>query len=65
MLPIIQVEIVQGDIEHKLSLAEFRNELVKEIGSVAWIVTKKQFEQKVAAAVDRVIQGIRDNARQK
>ena len=57
---IIHVEVVQGDIEHRVSLQEFRDMLVAEIGSVTWTMTRKQFEKKVACAVDRVIQGIRD-----
>lgn len=60
---IIHVEIVQNDIEHRVALGEFRDQLVKEIGSVTWTLTRKQFERKVAAAVDRVIQRIRDERR--
>ena len=58
---IIRVEIVQGDIEHRITLSEFRDALIKEIGNVALVVTKKQFENKVGSAVDRVIQRIRDS----
>jgi hypothetical protein len=57
---IIQVEVVQGDIEHRVTLQEFRDAMIQEIGSVTWTMTRKQFEKKVALAVDRVIQGIRD-----
>lgn len=57
---IIYVEIVQSDIEHRVSLAEFRDQLIKEIGSVTLTITKAQFERKVSGAVDRVIQRIRD-----
>lgn len=60
MKGLIHVEVVQDGIEHRVKLAEFRELMVKEIGSVAWTITKKQFEKKVAAAVDRVIQRIRD-----
>jgi len=60
MAKIIHVEVVQGDIEHRIPLAEFRDLLVKEVGSVTWTLTQKQFERKVSAAVDRVIQRIRD-----
>ena len=57
---VIQVEIVQGDIEHRLPLADFRDALVKEIGSVALVVSRKQFEKRVATAIDRVVQRVRD-----
>jgi len=57
---LIHVEIVQDDIEHRVTLGEFRDQLIDEIGSVTWTMTRKQFERKVAAAVDRVIQRIRD-----
>jgi hypothetical protein len=57
---IIQVEVVQGDIEHRVTLQEFRDAMIQEIGSVTWTMTRKQFEKKVVLAVDRVIQGIRD-----
>lgn len=60
MANIIQVEIVQDDIEHRLSLGDFKDQLIDEIGSVTWTLTRKQFESKVAVAVDRVIQRIRD-----
>lgn len=59
---LIQVEIVQGDIEHRLPLGEFRDRLVQEIGSVTFTMTRKQFRRQVSAAVDRVIQGVRDAA---
>ena len=57
---IIQVEIVQGDIEHRLPLADFKAALLKEIGSVTFTVTRAQFERKVSSAIDVVIQRIRD-----
>lgn len=57
---IIQVEVVQGDIEHRVTLQEFRDAMIQEIGSVTWTMTRKQFEKKVVLAVDRVIQRIRD-----
>jgi hypothetical protein len=57
---IIQVEVVQDDIEHRVTLQEFRDAMIQEIGSVTWTMTRKQFEKKVVLAVDRVIQGIRD-----
>jgi len=60
MAGLIHVEIVQDDIENRVALGEFRDQLITEIGSVTWTMTRKQFERKVAAAVDRVIQRIRD-----
>ena len=60
MKHLIQVEIVQDDISHRLPIADFKARLVTEIGSVTWTVTKSQFEKKVAVAVDAVIQRIRD-----
>lgn len=60
MAGLIHVEIVQDDIEHRVTIGEFRDQLIAEIGSVTWTMTRKQFERKVAAAVDRVIQRIRD-----
>lgn len=58
---LIRVEIVQGDIEHRLPLGEFKRQLVEKIGSVAFTMTRKQFERQVSSAIDSVIQGIRDN----
>lgn len=57
---IIKVEVVQDDIAHRVTLGEFRDALIDEIGSVTFTLTRKQFRNKVATAVDRVIQGIRD-----
>jgi hypothetical protein len=57
---IIKVDIRQDDIEHTLTLGEFRDQLIAEIGSVTWIVSKKQFRDRVATSIDRVIQRIRD-----
>lgn len=57
---LVQVEIVQGDNEHRLTLAEFRDLLVNEIGSVTMTITREQFRKQVSSAVDRVIQRIRD-----
>ena len=48
---------------HKLLLAEFRDQLIEEVGSVTWTMTREQFRKKVTVAVDRVIQRVRDAAR--
>lgn len=58
---IIQVDIRQGDIEISTPLAEFRDEVIKAIGSVTFTLTRKQFEKQVALAFDGVIQRIRDS----
>lgn len=63
MASLIYVEIVQDDIQHRITLQEFRDKLIAEIGSVTWTITKSQFEKKVSLAVDRVIQEIRDGRR--
>lgn len=63
MASLIHVEIVQDDIQHWITLQEFRDKLIAEIGSVTWTITKSQFEKKVSLAVDRVIQEIRDGRR--
>lgn len=57
---LIHVEIVQDDIEHRITLGDFKARLLAEIGSVTWVVTRQQFERKVELAIDTVIQGIRD-----
>jgi hypothetical protein len=57
---IIRVEIVQDDIAQRVTLGEFRDALINEVGSVTLTLTRKQFHNKVATAVDRVIQRIRD-----
>ena len=60
MKHLVQVSIVQDDISHKLSIADFRDQLIAEIGSVTFVMTRCQFEKRVTTAVDTVIQRIRD-----
>lgn len=56
----IRVEIVHDDRETPLPLGDFKDRLIEEIGSVTFTMTRQQFERKVSAAIDRVIQKIRD-----
>lgn len=56
---IIKVDIRQDDIEHTITLAEFKELLKNELGSITWMTTK-QYKQKIDSAVDRIIQKIRD-----
>lgn len=56
---IIKVDIRQDDIEHTITLSEFKELLKNELGSITWMTTK-QYKQKIDSAVDRIIQRIRD-----
>ena len=61
-IKMIQVDIRQDDIEHTISLGEFKELLKKELGSITWMTTK-QYQLKIDSAVDRIVQRIRDEQR--
>jgi len=57
---IIKVDIRQDDIEHTISLGEFKELLKRELGSITWM-TQGQYQKRIDAAVDSLIQKIRDS----
>ena len=54
------VKVVMPDINHEMPIAEFRDRVISEIGSVAITMTKGQFEKQAIVAFDRVLQSIHD-----
>lgn len=66
---IVQVEIVQGDIEHRLPIGEFIDRLIAELRPINYksrlfstkgTVDPEAMEKEQRSAIDRVIQRIRD-----
>lgn len=62
MAEIIQVEIVQGDIEQRLSLEDFRGRLLGELRTKT-AMTRGDLDKEIMSALDRVIQKVRDSRR--
>ena len=56
---IISVEIVQDDIEHRMSLGEFKELLKYELGSITFMTTAG-YHRRIDAAIDRIVQRVRD-----
>jgi len=60
--PRIETTINDEGISLSMSLEDFAEALLAEIGSVAFTVTKGQFKDKVRAAIERVITGIKEES---
>jgi len=60
--PIIQAYVVDDMAKIALPLEEFKKLLVQEIGSVTWTFTAATFAQRVDAAFEKIIRGIKEGA---
>lgn len=59
-MKLVEIHIVMNDIEVKVPIGDFRDELKQHIGSVATMFSQRSFESRFDTAVARVVQKIRD-----
>mgnify|MGYP003525015579 CR=1 FL=1 len=63
--PTIKTEIVRGQeggIALSMEIADFEEALAAEIDSVAWTFKKETFRKQLHAAIDRIVQGIKEES---
>jgi len=60
--PAITTSISQEGISLQTDMADFLTALVKEMGSVTWVVTNTQFREKLDNAVRAVIEKIKEES---
>lgn len=61
-MPQITTVISGEGISLETDLDDFCEALVQELGPVTWVFTDKKFRIKFDAAVERVLQGIKDES---
>ena len=52
----------KGGISMQTNMDDFIAALKTEIGAVTWVFTQKEFEKRIDAAVQTVIQGIKEES---
>lgn len=57
--PVISVYVQNNEGEICMTLDEFKDELIKEIGSVTFTLTRRRFEAQVDNAFSTVIRNIK------
>lgn len=60
--PKISITVDSEQISLSMDMDDFITALIKEIGSVTTVFTQKTFADKVSAAKDRVIEGIKEES---
>lgn len=60
--PTIHTSITKDGINLVMDLEDFKKAFITEMGSVALVFTKDQFEDKVNKAFVAVVQGIKDES---
>jgi hypothetical protein len=58
--PQITTRITNEEISVSVALPDFLEALTRELGPVTWVFTDRAFKVKFDAAVERVLQGIKD-----
>lgn len=60
--PIILAYVQDNEARISMPLDEFLTEVVKELGSVTWVIKDDTFKTRLADAVVKVIRGIKEGA---
>jgi hypothetical protein len=61
-MPQIETTLAHDGIELKTNLDNFIEALVQELGPVRWVFTDQTFRIKLDAAIERVLQGIKEES---
>jgi hypothetical protein len=60
--PIITAHVVDDVARIAMPLDEFKKLLLEEVGSVTWVLKDATFEQKVSAAFENIVRGMKEGA---
>lgn len=61
-MPQIETSVSNESISLKCDLDDFIEAVAQELGPVTWVFSDKAFRLKLDAAVERVLQGIKDES---
>jgi C-terminal processing protease CtpA/Prc len=60
--PQIEVAISNEGINLKMDMADFKEALKREIGSITWTFRKETFNQMLDEAITKIISGIKEES---
>ena len=61
-MPQIETTVSNDSISLKCDIDDFIEAVVQELGPVTWVLRDATFRTKLDAAVERVLQGIKDES---
>lgn len=60
--PEIKICVTNEEINLEMSIEDFKEALIQEIGSVSLVFTEKQLRERVTKSINNVIQGIKEES---
>ncbi len=60
--PQIKTTVGQEGIELQMDMADFREALKREIGSITWTLKKETFNKTLEEVITRIISGIKEES---